>query len=146
MQCIKTPPDKTTTPTGAPDGVTEMPTLGLFASGDVEHLPSAVVAAGWASHMTWNCGAALGASLQHGSAPAVSTLAKALAALGLSAFWIGHVRRMLFQLIEDVPDSALRAGQLINVFSVVAFKAALRRTVARVNVAIFAARVVRKGE
>jgi len=49
-----------------------------------------VVAAGRACHVAWDGCAALRAALEDGGAPAVSSLTEALAALGLSGFWIGR--------------------------------------------------------
>lgn len=63
----------------------------LFASGDVEHLTAFVVATGWAGDVARNCGAALRAGFEDWGTPAVRSLTEALTALGLSAFWIGHV-------------------------------------------------------
>lgn len=65
----------------------------LFASGDVQHLTAFVVATGWACDVTWNGGATLRAGFEDWGTPAVRSLTEALTALGLSAFWIGHVRK-----------------------------------------------------
>jgi alpha-D-ribose 1-methylphosphonate 5-triphosphate diphosphatase PhnM len=119
---------------------------GLLPSGDVQHLTAFVVATGRACHVAWDGCAALRAALEDGGAPAVSSLTEALTALGLSAFWIGHVRKgSLFQLIEGIPDSAVSSGLFVDQRFVCRFEVALSRTVAQINVAIFTAREVRKG-
>ena len=63
----------------------------LFASGAVKHLTAFIVATGWAGDVARNCGAALRAGFEDWGTPAVRSLTEALTALGLSAFWIGHV-------------------------------------------------------
>lgn len=84
---------KNSTPPGFPGRVEKSRAVcrGLLASGDVQHLAAFVVTAGRASNVAGDGSAALRAALEDGGAPAIRTLTEALAALGLSAFWIGHV-------------------------------------------------------
>jgi hypothetical protein len=87
--------EKTTTPARwtSGGGCKSKQVRGLFASGDVQHLTAFIIAAGWAGNVAGNGCAALWAGFEDGGTPAVRSLTEALTAFGLSAFWIGHVRK-----------------------------------------------------
>lgn len=98
--------------------------------------------------MTRNGRAALRAGLQDRSTPAVGSLAETLTSFGLTAFRVGHVRKggLVLQLIEGIPNSLVSARRFINCSRTGSFEAAFGGTIAQINVTIFTARKVRKGQ
>ena len=121
---------------------------GLLASRHIKDLASAVVTAGRAGDVAGDGGSALRASLEDGCTPACGALAHALTALGLSAFWVGHVGSgsASVQMIQGVPDALLRGIGVFCDDRVHGFEPSFGGTISRLNVSIFTARVAWKGE
>ena len=113
---------------------------GLLARFNGEDLTAAVVAAGRAGDMAWNGTAALRAGLQNRRAPAVGALAFALAFLGLSALGVGHGGKGLaFEFVEDIPSSVVFLRRVIQGFLFHRIESPFGGTLARLDVAVFAA-------
>ena len=98
--------------------------------------------------MTRNGRAALRAGLQDRSTPAVGSLAETLTSFGLTAFRVGHVGKggLVLQLIEGIPNSLVSARRFISCSRTVSFETTFGGTIAQINVTIFTARKVRKGQ
>lgn len=98
--------------------------------------------------MARNRRAALWAGLQDGGAPAVGSLAETLTGFGLTAFRVGHVGKggLVLQLIEGVPNSLVSTGRFISCSRTGSVETTFGGTIAQINVTIFTARKVRKGQ
>jgi hypothetical protein len=117
---------------------------------DIEHLTISIVAAGRAGNVGGDGCAAGGAGLKQRSAPALGALPLFLHHFGFSALGTGHgsVAFEILKLVESLPNAGVRFLRrlLTDHGGRCGLEAAFGGTFPRLDVAVFAAGVVWKGQ